>query len=142
MVGATHQSATGDCMTGGSGAPACTSGVVRTQLNSRRAGGALRIMSGGESVRFTSSVGVGAVSHDLYVPGMVAKGFDAYFSLEAGAQVNIDHFLVEWVAFGGFDSASSIKSGNYRPYLEGNGIQMFGLSLRVGWSEWTPRDAH
>ena len=111
-------------------------------LDSRRVGGALRIMSGGESVRFTSGVGVGAVSHDLHLPNHTLKGFDAYFALEAGAQINIDHFLVEMVGFGWFDSASSIRSGDYLPYMQGNGIQMFGLALRVGWSEWTPRDTH
>ena len=94
-------------------------------------------MSGGEKIRFTSSIGVGAVSHDLHLLGKTYRGFDGYFALEAGAQVNIDHFLVEMVGFGWFDSASSIGT----PYQQGNGIQMFGLSLRVGWSEWTPRDA-
>jgi hypothetical protein len=54
--------------------------------------------------------------------------------------MNIDHFLVEFVGFGWFDSASGIHSGLNMPYQEGNGIQMFGLSLRVGWSEWTPHE--
>ena len=141
VAGVTHHGVSGTCspMT-----PTCqsTTATFDYKLDSRRVGGALRILSRGESVRFTSSVGVGAVSHDLYVPPVTAKGFDAYFALEAGAQVNIDHFLVEMVGFGWFDSASSITyHQTYTPYQEGNGIQMFGLSLRIGWSEWTPRDA-
>ena len=142
VAGATHHDASGTCFDNCQAflqLPRPTS--IDYQLDSRRVGGALRIMSGGEGVRFTSSVGVGAVSHDLHISKRTLKGFDAYFALEAGAQINIDHFLVEMVGFGWFDSASGIKSGLYTPYQEGNGIQMFGISLRVGWSEWTPRDA-
>jgi tetratricopeptide (TPR) repeat protein len=149
FAGVTHHKLSGICSTAAS-APYCfTNDTSSTRLkdplnytlDSRRVGGALRIMSGGEGIRFTSSIGVGAVSHDLHLPQGTLKGFDGYFALEAGAQVNIDHFLVEMVGFGWFDSASSIASGTLTPYQEGNGIQMFGLSLRVGWSEWTPRDA-
>jgi hypothetical protein len=146
VAGITHHEATGSCV---DSASACHALVQARgdplnfdySFDSRRVGGALRIMSGGEGVRFTSTVGVGAVSHDLHWPGPTLKGFDAYFALEAGAQINLDHFLVEMVGYGWFDSASSIKAGGYTPYQQGNGIQMFGLSLRVGWSEWTPRDA-
>lgn len=145
VIGATHHDVTGNCETY---APRCGGRATAEayQLDTRRAGGAMRLMSGGEKLRFTSSVGMGAVSHDLRVFGMQPKGFDAYFSLEAGAQLNLDHLLLELVGFGWFESASSIKSrdaaGDYTPYLNGNGIQMFGLSLRAGWSEWTPRDRH
>ena len=138
FAGATHHKLSGSC----SKQPTATycnpdPGQFEYTLDSRRVGGALRIMSGGEKIRFTSSIGVGAVSHDLHLHGKTYRGFDGYFALEAGAQTNIDHFLVEMVGFGWFDSASSIGT----PYQQGNGIQMFGLSLRVGWSEWTPRDA-
>jgi hypothetical protein len=147
VIGASHHEVTGTCETT---AWICADSPVRNpeyQLDSRRAGGALRLMSGGESIRFTSSVGIGAVSHDLRIVSLQPKGFDAYFALEAGAQVNIDHVLLELVGFGWFESASSIKAHDaarnldYRPYVNGNGIQMFGLSVRAGWSEWTPRDA-
>jgi hypothetical protein len=141
VAGATHHDLSGTC-NAATLAPYCKQAVALDyKLDSRRVGGALRLMSGGEGVRFTSSVGVGAVSHDLHVSSMLLKGFDAYFALEAGVQLNIDHCLVELVGFGWFDSASSIQYNGYKPYLDGNGIQMFGLSLRVGWSEWTPRDA-
>jgi len=151
VAGVTHHNANGSCDASFALSPNCQTILAPTYsspthfdytLDTRRAGGAVRIMSGGESIRFTSSVGVGAVSHDLHLPKHTLKGFDAYFALEAGAQINIHHFLVEMVGFGWFDSASSIGAGNYKPYQEGNGIQMFGVSLRVGWSEWTPRDAH
>ncbi len=149
FAGVTHHKLNGTCNVGASAAYCYTKDIPPTlitdpliyTLDSRRVGGALRIMSGGEGIRFTSSIGVGAVSHDLHLSTGTLKGFDGYFALEAGAQVNIDHFLVEMVVFGWFDSASSISSGNLAPYRQGNGIQMFGLSLRVGWSEWTPRDA-
>jgi hypothetical protein len=142
VIGATHHEVTGTCE---AYAASCSGTTTEYQLDTRRAGGALRLMSGGEFVRFTSSVGIGTVSHDLRVFSMQPKGFDAYFALEAGAQINLDHVLLEVVGFGWFESASSIKSRDptgreYTPYMNGNGIQMFGLSLRAGWSEWTPRD--
>lgn len=140
VIGASHHDVTGTCERT---ATVCGSGLTYNySLNTRRVGGALRLMSGGEKVRFTSSVGTGAASHDLRVFSLQAKGFDAYFALEAGAQINIDHVLLELVGFGWFESAGSIRAGNYAPYENGNGIQMFGLSIRAGWSEWTPRDAH
>ena len=136
-----HHDVSGTCSAVTS-APYCQQkAAANATLDSRRVGGALRLMSGGEGVRFTSSVGLGAVSHDLHVSDMLFKGFDAYFALEAGAQLNIDHCLVEVVGFGWFDSASTIQYQGFKPYQYGNGIQMFGLSLRVGWSEWAPRDA-
>ncbi len=140
VIGTTHHEVTGTCeMNAPTSCPQMA--TANYDLDTRRAGGALRIMSGGEKIRFTSSIGIGAVSHDLKIFSKQAKGFDAYFALEAGAQFNIDHVLIELIAFGWFESASSIHSGTYKPYQEGNGIQMFGLSLRMGWSEWTPRDA-
>lgn len=144
VISATHHDVAGTCEPY---ATICDPlSTPKYQLDTRRAGGAMRFMSGGEKIRFTSSVGIGAVSHDLHIFRMQPKGFDAYFALEAGAQVNIDHVLVELVGVGWFESASSITARDsagqqYAPYLNGNGIQMFGLSLRVGWSEWTPRDA-
>ena len=143
VAGATHHSVQGTCAAKASVSycqTASAGNTINYKLDSRRVGGALRIMSRGESVRFTSSVGVGAIFHELNVAKRIS-GLDAYFALEAGTQLNIDHLLIEFVAFGWFDSASGIKSGQDMPYQEGNGIQMFGLSLRIGWSEWTPRDA-
>jgi hypothetical protein len=146
VIGATHHEVTGTCEKNAPASYCFGMATENYELDTRRAGGALRIMSGGEKIRFTSSVGIGAVSHDLRIFSMQPKGFDAYFALEAGAQVNIDHFLIEMVGFGWFESAGSIKARNtagqeYAPYQNGNGIQMFGISLRAGWSEWTPRDA-
>jgi hypothetical protein len=141
VIGTSHHEVTGTCERNAPTSNCIGMATETYELDTRRAGGALRIMSGGESIRFTSSIGIGAVSHDLRIFTMQPKGFDAYFALEAGAQINIHHFLLEMVGFGWFESASSIKSGTYTPYQEGNGIQMFGLSLRMGWSEWTPRDA-
>jgi hypothetical protein len=149
VISATHHDVIGTCE---ADAPLCDlqSATPTTnpnyQLDTRRAGGAMRLMSGGENIRFTSSIGIGAVLHDLHIFSKQPKGVDAYFALEAGAQVNLDHVLVELVGVGWFESASSITARDsagqkYAPYLNGNGIQMFGLSLRVGWSEWTPRDA-
>jgi len=146
VIAATHHDVTGTCEAYASLCNPNSNPNPKYQLDTQRAGGAMRLMSGGENIRFTSSVGIGAVSHDLHIFSIQPKGFDAYFALEAGAQVNIDHVLVELVGVGWFESASSIKARDptgqqYAPYVNGNGIQMFGLSLRVGWSEWTPRDA-
>ena len=139
VIGITHHDVTGICQD----ASHCKDQLgdpIKYQLDTRRAGGALRLMSGGETTRFTSAIGMGAALQDLHIFTQ-PKGVDAYFSLEAGIQGNLDHFVIELVGFGWFESASNIKAGSYTPYQEGNGIQMFGLSLRAGWSEWTPRDA-
>ena len=62
-----------------------------------------------------------------------------YFTLEVGAQYNWGHILLEADVFGYFEGISSVKSGDWQPYADANGLQLIGLSLRMGWSEWRPR---
>lgn len=107
-------------------------------LHARRFGVGLRLHSSSETIRLTSVFGGGVVSHDFHDVGHRAAGLDPYMSVEAGVQINWRHTLWEAVAIAMFDGASSIHIGDYRPYAEANGIQLFGLGLRVGWGEWTP----
>lgn len=119
-------------------------------LESVRLGPNLRIMSGGETVRFTSTLGAGAVRHVIEVeeaknapdpdafPHGKAKGWDPYFLLEVGAQFNWGHVLLEANVTAFIDGASNAKDGDYEPFKETGGLVMVGLGLRAGWSEWSP----
>lgn len=107
-------------------------------LDARHVGAAVRLFSSSETFRLTLLAGGGAVSHDLRFGNFKAAGLDPYFSLEGGLQINWRHSLWEIVATAQFDGAASIHVGDYRPYAEANGIQMYGLGLRVGWGEWQP----
>jgi hypothetical protein len=120
-------------------------------VESVRVGGNLRLMSGGERVRFTSGAGVGAVRHRVEMgrgpfDGDVASGFDPFFTLELGVQTNLGrtfgadlgHVLLEADVFAYFEGASEVRSGQWAPYAEADGLQIYGLSLRAGWGEWKP----
>jgi hypothetical protein len=127
------------------------------QLDSFRLGPNLRIMSGGDTLRFTSALGAGAVRHQIdleapdqkdpdasvALPAGEAKGWDPYFMLEVGAQYNWGHVVFELDAIVMLDGASntvgSFSDGkSWAPFEETGGLIMGGLGLRVGWSEWTP----
>lgn len=110
-------------------------------LDARRFGGAVRLFSSSETLRLTSSFGAGLVSHDFRQGSHPAAGVNAYVAIEAGIQANWRHGLWELVGTATFDGASNVGLGTFRPYAEGNGIQLFGLSVRVGWGEWMPSRA-
>lgn len=128
------------------------------RLDSFRLGPALRILSSGDTLRFTSTFGAGAVRHQLTldppkgdadilavaVPGGEANGWDPYFMLEVGAQYNWGHVLLELNVSVFLDGASNTRGrfsdgSTWAPYEETGGILMGGLGLRAGWSEWTPQ---
>jgi len=135
-------------------APECRENYsARYTVDSFRIGGNLRIMSGGERLRFTSIAGVGAVFRTLTLtpdssdfPGGTASGVDPYFLLELGAQLNIGHLLFE------LDFVASIEGTRYTTgnlfggnedvgevfRQSGGGLRLFGLGLRSGWGEWSP----
>ncbi len=124
-------------------------------LDSLRFGPNLRIMSAGESLRFTSVIGAGAVRHEIdleppseggvsEVPGGNAKGWDPYFLVEVGAQYNLSHVVFELCGLVFIDGASSAKGNGddgrtWTPFEDTGGLIMGGLGLRVGWTEWKPR---
>ncbi len=114
-----------------------TLGSLNYHLDARHFGAALRLFSSSETLRLTLLAGGGAVSHDLRTT-YNAAGLDPYLVLEGGIQVNWRHTLWELVATAQFDGASSIHFGDYRPYAEANGMQMYGLGIRAGWGEWQP----
>ena len=112
-------------------------------------------MSAGESLRFTSVVGAGAVRHEIdldppsedgvsKVPGGNAKGWDPYFLVEVGAQYNLSHVVFELCGLVFIDGASSAKGNGddgrtWTPFEDTGGLIMGGIGLRVGWTEWKPR---
>lgn len=124
-------------------------------LDSLRFGPNLRIMSAGESLRFTSVVGAGAVRHEIdldppsedgvsKVPGGNAKNWDPYFLVEIGAQYNLSHVVFELCGLVFIDGASSAKGNGddgrtWTPFEDTGGLIMGGIGLRVGWTEWKPR---
>lgn len=127
-------------------------------LDSTRFGPNLRIMSGGETLRFTSVVGAGAVRHEIKLdapdskqvgaaqamPGGSAKGWDPYFLLEVGIQYNWGHLLLELNGLVFIDGASNAKGSrddgsSWTPFEDTGGLLMGGIGLRGGWSEWKPR---
>lgn len=127
-------------------------------VESFRIGPNLRINSGGEIIRFTSALGLGAVQHkvtfkDITANGVdvstvppkdtVASGWDPYLLLEIGVQFNLGHVLLEADAVADIDQASSIHYGTTYPYRDADGtgkggVRMLGIGLRAGWSEWAP----
>jgi len=128
------------------------------KLDSLRLGPALRVMSGGERLRFTSTAGAGAVRHEIrldepnksdkdYSPdiyGGNAKGWDPYFLLEVGIQYNWGHVLLELDGLVYIDGASNVKGktddgSSWQPFRDTGGLLMGGIGLRAGWSEWTPK---
>lgn len=127
------------------------------RLDSVRLGPALRVMSGGESLRFSSTVGAGAVRHEIrldepdktdpaYDPSIYggnAKGWDPYFLLEVGLQYNWGHVLLELDGLVFLDGASNVRGklddgSRWEPFKDTGGLIMGGIGLRAGWSEWAP----
>jgi hypothetical protein len=134
------------CATGGSNRCDVTHDYTLTSV---RLGPNLRIMSGGERVRFTSTFGAGAVRHVIEVSEPeggqgtastgTAIGWDPYFLLEVGAQFNWGHILMEANVTAFIDGASNARGpGDFEPFADTGGLVMVGLGLRAGWSEWSP----
>lgn len=119
--------------------PSATQGSY--SLDTRRFGAAARLFSSSETLRLTSSFAAGLVSHDFGYDSRSAAGVNPYVAIEAGLQANWRHGLWELVATAIFDGASNIGLGSFRPYAEGNGIQFFGVTMRIGWGEWMPSRA-
>lgn len=121
-------------------------------LTTVRLGANLRLLSAGEKLRFASSFGSGSVRHQLVIPAVddaelaalpgaepkrSAEGWNPYFLLEVGAELNLRHFLLGAAAQICVDSTAHTLGGDgFRPY---SGLVLGGLALRMGWSEWAPR---
>jgi hypothetical protein len=127
-------------------------------LDSLRFGPNLRIMSAGETLRFTAVVGAGAVRHEIdldapdlneagaseAMPGGNAKGWDPYFLVEVGGQYNWGHVLFELCGLVFIDGASNARGSrddgkSWTPFEDTGGLVMGGIGLRAGWTEWKPK---
>ncbi len=122
--------------------------VKRTYtVESFRAGPNLRLLSAGERLRVTATVGAGGVRHELRLEakdavrtGGTLRGIDPYFLLELGAQLNLRHLLLELDLSAFLDGTGRLNGaieGRDRAY-RGTGLLIAGLGLRAGWSEWLP----
>lgn len=123
-------------------------------LRSLRFGPNLRLMTGGERLRFATGIGVGIVSHELEVEpaidgngnalrGGLSAGLDPYFSLELGVAYNYRHLLAELAVIAFIEGATSLRgafdAGEQQAVFENGTLPMLGLSLKIGYSSWAPK---
>lgn len=119
--------------------PSCPfANATAYHLQTRRLSANMKLMSQGEAMRFVSSVGAGAVAQSHQMGDLEAKGFSPFVQLSLGIAFNYRHTLWELLGLGIFDGASGIRQPSYEPFDGASGIQLLGLSLRVGYSEWSP----
>jgi tetratricopeptide (TPR) repeat protein len=129
----------------------CSCDAVRDySLESLRVGGNVRFLSSGKKLRFTSTLGIGAVRHKVVLQAVEepradkveVQAVDPYFMAEVGAQYNWGRLLLEANVMAFIDGATNLR-GRVRdgdPVFddEGGGLPMIGVGLRGGWSEWKP----
>lgn len=125
-------------------------------LRSLRFGPNLRLMTGGDTLRFATGIGVGIVNHKLNVEpatasdtamtpreGGSASGVDPYFSLELGAAYNYRHLLAELSVIAFIEGATGLRGAfddeEQRAVFANGTLPMLGLTLKVGYSGWAPR---
>ena len=118
-------------------------------LSALRFGPTLRLMTTGKTLRFSSTIGAGAVHHELVLEpapsgtgltGGSASGFDPYFLLELGAQWSIGHFLVGAEVVTLIDGATSLNKRNIegatKAFGNTNTLPLFGLAIHGGFGLW------
>lgn len=149
--------AKGACQPAPPGAPENACWAKRDfSLRSLRFGPNLRLMTGGETLRFATGIGVGIVSHKLQVEramssdstsenlgGGAAHSVDAYFSLELGAAYNYRHLLAELAVIAFIEGATGLRGAfdtdEQRAVFASGTLPMLGLTLKVGYSSWAPK---
>jgi hypothetical protein len=116
---------------------------VDYELGSARIGPNLKLMSTAPALRFVTTLGAGAVFHQLDVTRargakedlQGGKGIDPYFLIEVGAQLNVGHLLLEAAASFYIEGTSSLEEGSqvqYQPAV----LKMIGIGARAGFSQW------
>ncbi|HEY3256664.1 MAG TPA: hypothetical protein VGJ91_22055, partial [Polyangiaceae bacterium] len=118
-------------------------------LTALRFGPNLRLMTTGKTLRFSSTIGAGAVHHKLILDpvagdpsltGGTSSGFDPYFLLELGAQWSIGHFLLGAEVVTSIDGATSLNQqnieGTNKAFGSTNTLPLFGLGIHGGYSLW------
>ncbi len=116
-------------------------------LNALRFGPNLRLMTTGKTVRFSSTLGAGAVHHQLVLDpvapslsGGKVSGFDPYFLLELGVQWSLGHFLLGAEVVTLIDGATSLNEhaieGTSKAFSNTNTLPLFGLGIQGGYSLW------
>ncbi|MBN2197406.1 MAG: PEGA domain-containing protein [Polyangiaceae bacterium] len=114
------------------------------QLSLLRIGANVRLMTAGEKLRFATSLGTGSVRQELTIPdpeqdlsgvepGRSSIGWNAFFLLELGLELNLGHVLLGAGAQLCIDGTANELSHEY------SGLFIPSMALRVGWSEWRPR---
>ncbi|MFC1641390.1 hypothetical protein ACFL5O_01690 [Myxococcota bacterium] len=93
-------------------------------------------MTGGERLRFHSTLGAGSVQHRVKRPEAdEAKGWSPYLLVELGARMNWEHLLLGLDLFTFVDRTNATNHQGKTVY---SGLIVSGLGLRGGWSEWSP----
>ncbi len=105
-------------------------------LSGHRAGGNLRLLLGGRSIRFTAALGAGVVWHRLELAGREFKGTNSYVALDMGPQINVGKVLLDFVLQGYGEGANGMRDGEERIYTKRTVLPQVGLGLRVGFSQW------
>lgn len=118
-------------------------------LSAVRFGPNLRLMTTGKTLRFSTTIGTGAVHHKLdldkvagnsKLPGGSVSGYDPYFLLELGLQWSLGHVLLGAEVVTLIDGASSLNKqkleGDQSAFGNTNTLPLFGLSLHGGYSLW------
>jgi hypothetical protein len=119
-------------------------------LGSLRIGPNARFMTTGRVLRFISSLGFGVVRHTFTTGNDRlneqlddAAGTDGYFLLELGGQLNLGHVLIELALGGTLETLTDLNANAPRllpsqPLYDADSASFVGISLRGGWSAWSP----
>ena len=118
-------------------------------LNALRFGPNLRLMTTGKTLRFSSTIGAGAVHHKLVLDpaatdpsltGGSTSGFDPYFMVELGMQWSVGHVLLGAEVVTLIDGATSLNAQNIeasnKAFGNTNTLPLFGLGIHGGYSLW------
>jgi hypothetical protein len=114
-------------------------------LSSIHLGPELKLMTGGDNLRFVATVGAGLVQHRLALSPEESHGLDPYFALELAFGFNYRHVLGELSLVTQLDGISSLQGGlseDINQHLTkslGATLPMIGIGLRAGFSQWRGR---
>jgi len=119
-------------------------------LAALRFGPNIRLMTTGNSLRFSSTIGAGVVHHTITLDpvagsptltGGTARGFDVYFMLELGLQKSFGHWLLGAEVRALIDGASgtnqhTLDVDQRAPFASTNTLPLLGIGIHGGYGLW------
>ncbi len=121
---------------------------VNYMIRSFRFGPSLQLMTTDARLRAVGGIGLGGVWHELRLGLKRSAGVDPYLLLEVGIAANTKHALFTLVAQTFVDGTRQMISGRYLDAeneihedafdRSGRALTYVGLSLRIGYSQWSP----